>query len=107
MVSEQEAKDAIRSWVISRAKSPAPDQIDETTPLFAQRHLSSLHVPELMLLLERLRGKPIDPEGLGPGDFRNIETIVRRFCVPLCSADAAPPCGDKEGTHAGSNGDLG
>ena len=96
MVSEQEAKDAIRSWVISRAKSPAPDQIDETTPLFAQRHLSSLHVPELMLLLERLRGQPIDPEGLGPGDFRNIETIVRRFCVPR-----------QEGTHAGSNGDLG
>lgn len=86
MVSEQEAKDTIRSWAISRAKSPAPDQIDDTTPLFADRHLTSLHVPELLLLLERLRGEPIDPEGLLPGDFRDVSTIVKRFCT-LRAAD--------------------
>lgn len=87
MISEQEAKDAIRSWAIRRAKSSEPDQIDETTPLFADRHLTSVHVPELLLLLERLRGEPIDPEGLGPGDFRDIDTIVRRFCAPRPAGD--------------------
>lgn len=103
MVSEQEAREAIRAWAISRAKSQAPEQIDETTPLFAERHLTSLHVPELLLLLERLRGEPIDPQGLGPGDFRDIATIVRRFC-----ASPKPQLGDnEEGIYAGSTGDFG
>lgn len=96
MVSEHEAKDAIRSWVRSRAKTPAPEQIDDTTPLFAERHLTSLHVPELLLLLERLRGEPIDPEDLGPGDFRDIDTIVRRFCAPRSGGDG------EEDIYAGS-----
>jgi hypothetical protein len=91
MISEQEAKDAIRSWAVSRAKSSAPDQIGETTPLFADRHLTSVHVPELLLLLERLRGEPVDAEGLAPGDFRDIDTIVRRFCAPR------PAAGQQEG----------
>jgi hypothetical protein len=103
MISEQEAKDAIRSWVVSRARSLAPDQIDGTTPLFADGHLISVHVPELLLLLERLRGEPVDPEGLAPGDFRDIDTIVRRFCAPR-------PVADQEGDihiHARNTGDLG
>lgn len=94
MLSEQEARDQLRSWVMRKAKSQAPEQIDDATPLFADRHLTSLHVPELLLLLERLRGEPIDPEGLRPGDFRDIDTIVRRFCAPR------PASSREEDSHA-------
>jgi len=38
-----------------------------------------VHLPELLLLLERLRGEPIDVEDLRPGDFRDIDTLVLRF----------------------------
>ena len=82
MLSEQEARDALRSWVTSKAKPEASGRIDDATLLFADRYLTSVHVPELLLLLERLRGAPIDPERLGPGDFHDINTIVRRFCTP-------------------------
>lgn len=94
MLSEQEARDALRSWVTSKAKPEASGRIDDATLLFADRYLTSVHVPELLLLLERLRGAPIDPERLGPGDFRDINTIVRRFCTPapgrLSRGDAMP-----------------
>jgi hypothetical protein len=82
MLSEEEARDQIRAWVLSKAKLDEPDELTDQTPLFSTRHLTSLHVPELLLLLERLRREPIDPADLGPGDFRDIATIARRFCSP-------------------------
>jgi hypothetical protein len=54
-------------------------EITDRTALFEQRHLRSVHLPELLLLLERLRGAPIDVESLSAGDFRDIDTIVTRF----------------------------
>jgi hypothetical protein len=80
MLSESEARAQIRAWVLRKARPDAPGEIDDATPLFEDRHLTSVHVPELLLLLERLRGEPVDPAGLGPGDFRDIATIARRFC---------------------------
>ena len=82
MHSEQESREALRTWVASKAKPGEARQIDDATPLFADRYLTSLHVPELLLLIERLRGEPVDATVLGPGDFRDIDTIVRRFCAP-------------------------
>ncbi|MCM2430688.1 hypothetical protein [Streptomyces sp. RKAG337] len=38
-----------------------------------------MHLPELLLLLERLRAAPIEVEDLRPGDFRDIHTMVDRF----------------------------
>ncbi len=82
MPSEPQASEAVRAWVRSKARSPAPELIRDTTPLFEERYLTSLHVPDLLLLLERLRGEPIDATKLRPGDFHDIATIVRRFCSP-------------------------
>lgn len=86
MRSEQESRDAIRAWAASKARTVTPGQITDTTPLFRDGYLISLHIPELLLLLERLRSKPVDPSTLGPGDFEDIETIVRRFCTPASGA---------------------
>jgi len=99
MFSEEEARDAIRSWATSKAGPEVSGQIDDETLLFADRYLTSVHLPELLLLLERLRGAPIDPEGLSPGDFRDVNTIVRRFCSP------APGWSLRGDGYAGSTGD--
>lgn len=101
MLSEQEARDTIRAWVTSKAKPGEAGQIDDTALLFADRHLTSVHVPELLLLLERLRGESIDPTALGPGDFRDINTIVRRFCTPRLAGHQG---GD---SHAANTDDRG
>ena len=100
MRSEKEIRETLRSWVLSKAKNlhgsapgnSAPDHgapddgapddgaLTDSTPLFEERRLRSLHLPELLLLLERLRGEPIDVDDLRPGDFRDIDTLVSRFC---------------------------
>lgn len=74
--SDQELRTALRAFVRDRAGTV---DITDRTPLFELRYLRSLHVPELLLLLERLRGAAIDVDDLRPGDFRDIETLVRRF----------------------------
>ncbi len=79
MRSEQEIREALRSWVLTKAKGLDRAVLTDTTPLFEQAQLRSLHLPELLLLLERLRGGPIDVEDLRPGDFRDIDTLVLRF----------------------------
>jgi hypothetical protein len=76
MRSEAEIRAALRSFVQRQAKGvPVTDQ----TPLFTQRVLRSVHLPELILMLERLRGAPVDVECLRQGDFDSIDAIVNRF----------------------------
>lgn len=79
MRSEPEFRQALREWIRSKARDLDPAALTDTTPLFEQRHLRSLHVPELLLFLERLRGEPIDVEDLAAGDFRDIDTLMARF----------------------------
>ena len=62
--------------------------LTDQTPLFANRCLRSVHLPEL--LLQRLSGVPIEVDDLQPGDFRDIDTLVRRFGHP---EPAATPVG--------------
>jgi hypothetical protein len=78
MRSEAELRAALRSFVDSRARGVA---VNDATPLFGRRVLRSVHVPELILLLERLRGAPIDVERLQPGDLDSIDVMVERFGV--------------------------
>jgi hypothetical protein len=86
MRSEQEIRDSLRSWVLTKAADPDTAEITDRTALFEGRYLRSIHLPELLLLLERLSGTAIDVEDLRPGDFRDIDAMVLRFC----SAGATP-----------------
>ncbi|MCZ4119629.1 hypothetical protein [Streptomyces sp. H39-S7] len=79
MPSDQEIRDRIRAWVLTKAPDLSAADLTDRTPLFEERHLRSVHLPELLLLLERLRASPIDVEDLRPGDFRDIRTMVDRF----------------------------
>jgi hypothetical protein len=79
MRSEQEVRAALRAWVRHKAKGL---DVTDRTPLFEQRVLRSVHVPELLLLLERLRGTPIDVERLRPGDLHSIDVMLDRFGAP-------------------------
>ncbi|MBO0852328.1 MAG: hypothetical protein J2P18_01010 [Nocardia sp.] len=80
--SDQEAtiRATLREWVLGRAGDLPADELTDSTPLLERRYIRSIHVPELLLLLERLRGASIDVETLRPGDFRDIDTLVDRFC---------------------------
>jgi hypothetical protein len=86
----------LRAWVSARASDLPPGGLTDDLPLLAGRHLTSLHIPELILFLERLRRQPIDVEVLGAGDFRDVATIAARFL------DTLPA---RTGSGTGSNSD--
>ncbi|MFC8564864.1 hypothetical protein ACFUIW_03695 [Streptomyces sp. NPDC057245] len=71
--------DELRSWVASKARDLPAEGLTDDLPLLEGRHLTSLHIPQLILLLERLRKAPVDVEELNAGDFRDIATIGAKF----------------------------
>ncbi|MEU3465697.1 hypothetical protein ABZ721_37890 [Streptomyces sp. NPDC006733] len=79
MPSDEQIRTRLRAWVLTKATGLSAADLTDRTPLFEERHLRSVHLPELLLLLERLRASPIDVEDLRPGDFRDIRTMVARF----------------------------
>jgi hypothetical protein len=79
MRSDEEVRYRLRAWVLSKAPDLSAADLTDRTPLFEERHLRSVHLPELLLFLERLRAAPIDVEDLRPGDFRDIRTMADRF----------------------------
>lgn len=82
--------DTLRAWVAGKARDLPPQGLTDDLPLLEGRHLTSLHIPELLLLLERLRGREIDVERLQAGDFRDLRTITARF-LAADAADAPAP----------------
>jgi hypothetical protein len=75
VLSDSEFRLRLRTWISAKAGTEVTDQ----TRIFADRALRSVHVPELLLLMERLRGEPIDMEQLQSADFRDIDTLASRF----------------------------
>jgi len=73
------ARTALREWILTKNRDLDQRQLADDTPLFAQRYLRSVHLPELILLVERLRGQPVDVSDLTAGHFRDIHTIVDLF----------------------------
>lgn len=65
---------------IARQRSGINDhEIDEQTLLFADRYLTSVHLPELLVFIERTTGRRIDVENLVRSDLQSVEHMVSRF----------------------------
>lgn len=75
------ARAKLRDWILAKNRDSDPRELSDQTPLLAAGWLRSIHLPELILMLERWRGEPVDVSDLGPGDFQDIETIASRFVV--------------------------
>ena len=72
-------RERLRAFVAATSERFDPSTFTDTTPLFAGGVLRSVHVLDLILLLEELTGRPIDVERLGPGAFRDIDTLCSTF----------------------------
>ncbi|MFC5724224.1 hypothetical protein ACFP1Z_29110 [Streptomyces gamaensis] len=79
MRSDQEIREQLRSWVLTKSAGRDGDRVTDGTALFEERYLRSIHLPELILLLERLLEVAVDVEDLRPGDFRSIDAMMLRF----------------------------
>jgi hypothetical protein len=80
----------LRAWITERSDNVPDGGIADDTALFDARVLTSLHIPELLMLLEELSERPIDIEALQPGDFHDIDTIVRRFIDGAVAGERTP-----------------
>jgi hypothetical protein len=79
-ISASEAREAVRIFIAESSGDGArAEEIGDRTPLVERRLLTSLMVADLLLFIEELRGVPIEASSLGPGCFKDIDTIVSTF----------------------------
>jgi hypothetical protein len=79
--TDADPRTALRDWVRGKAEpglTPAGEELDGVA-LFKQRVLTSLHLPELILLIERLRSAPVDVGSLKAEQVASIDAIVAEF----------------------------
>lgn len=76
---EAGVKQALKEWIVKVNRKVAIGDLKDDTPLIEQRIISSLQVMDLILHLERLRGRPVEIENLKPGVFRTLDDIHRNF----------------------------
>ena len=76
-----DARVALRQFVLDRNPALTPQALGDDTPLLTERLVTSLHLLDLLLLLESMRQAPIDVRRMSPDSFRSIDSIVDTFLV--------------------------
>jgi hypothetical protein len=79
MKTEQEVKESLRQWVLKKSKKVTDADLRTTTPLLESRIISSLHVMELILEIEKIKGSKFNLKTLKPGAFHSIDSIYSTF----------------------------
>ena len=84
MKNETEVRQTLREWIVKKNGKIAAHELVDDTPIIERRIISSLQLTDLILMLEKLSGNPIDAEMLRPGAFRDINAIYRNFFDKGC-----------------------
>lgn len=79
MSKEQEIKETLRQWVLKKSKKISDSELTFQTMLLESRVISSLHVMELILEIERIKGSKFNLKSLKPGAFNSIDSIYATF----------------------------
>lgn len=76
--TENEIRQTVREWIVTKG-GIRTEELRDDTPIIERRIIKSVHIMDLILFLEKLRGEPIDVERLKVGVFRNVDAIYRNF----------------------------
>ena len=79
MTPEPDPRQALREWILAQSKRARPDELRDDTPLIEQRIITSLQIMDLVLFVERLRKRPIDPGMIKGAAFRDINALMTTF----------------------------
>ena len=71
MKSEQDVKETLRQWILKKSTKISADDLSFETPLLESRIISSLHVMELILEIEKITQAS-----------RALRHFVRPFSLP-------------------------
>jgi acyl carrier protein len=69
--------DQVIAWILAR--HPELTEFDPDCDLIDNRLIDSMSFLEFIALIERLTGRPVDPESLNLDDFRTLNRIERAF----------------------------
>ena len=76
----KDVREVLRGWMLEHSRKAIGDApITDATPLLEEGILSSVQVPDLLLYIEDLRGRPVELAELKPGSFRSIDALVSAF----------------------------
>jgi hypothetical protein len=78
-VSAPDVRTALLDWVRAHRRGLRDAPLDADTLLLQERLLTSLQLPELLLFIEQLRGRPLDVASIRPGAFASVAEIERHF----------------------------
>lgn len=78
-VSETEVKKELQSWILKKNPKVSAEALQHDTALMEQKVLSSLHIMDLILFIEKFTGKRTDLTKLKPGAFKSIDAIYQNF----------------------------
>ena len=82
------AKAQLRAWILAHTDKITDADLRDDTPLLERRILTSLQLADLLLVLEELRGSPVDLERVTGAAFKNLASLVTAF-LPEEAAHAA------------------
>ena len=82
-MTTEDKKARLREWVLSMNGKITPAELRDDTPLIEQRVISSLHITDLILFLEDLRGAPVDLSLISGPAFRDINAVCNTFLADV------------------------
>ena len=77
-MTESDAKNALRAWVLERGNPPA-EGFTDASPLVREGIINSLDVLELLTHIEALRGGPVDRGALSGAEFESVDAMAAAF----------------------------
>ena len=78
-----QVKQELKQWIATTNGSIQPDQLTDDLAILEQRIIKSVHVMDLILLLEHLRGKPVAVDQIQPGAFASVSAIMAAFFADI------------------------
>jgi len=76
---EQKIKETLKQWVLKKSQKISEHELTYQTHLLEGRIISSLHIMELILEVERIKGSRFNLKNLKPGVFNSIDSIYATF----------------------------
>lgn len=79
-MNAQEARLALRDWIIQRG-NVTDEELRDDSSLVSDGIINSLDIFELIAHMEHLRGRPLDLQNLNGDEFRSVDKLVGSFFV--------------------------
>jgi hypothetical protein len=82
----EQARAELRAWIVATSGGKVRlAELRDDTPILEQRIISSLHVAELIVFVESLRGGPVDLTRLDGKSLRDIDSVCATFLGDLAA----------------------